>query len=302
MTLVAGINLKRTRRRSLFHLLRLVALVVSYTGYSNLKCLGRALGAIQFRLSGKKRRYLEALIPKTLGSQASTQTILNTAYRENTRAILEILAMYSRRLPDTVIESACEIEGLEHLDGLDSGAILLGTHSGNGVLLPMRLSLMGYPVCVAVRESSKIPDGFYVNGQARYGVTALNAGAGGAGLRTMIRALRGGALLYILMDQGSKRDGIELEFLGKRFSMPGGPAVLARRCKVPVIPAPTVASEPVWRFRLEAPLRLEGNGDTAADAKALARISERQIREFPELWTWHHRRWGRPDAGPLTLF
>lgn len=285
---------KRFRRRLLFHLLRLLALAVSYTDFNNLKRLGRVLGAVQYRLGGR-RRHLAALIPRALGRPADAHAILKTAYRENTRAVLEILALYSRRLPDATIEAACEIEGLDHLNGLEKGAILLGTHSGNGVLLPTRLALMGYPVCVAVRESGKIPDGFYVTGQRRYGIQALDAGSGSSGLKAMIRALRGGALLYILMDQGSKHHGVDLEFLGKPFRMPGGPAVLARRCDVPIIPAPTIAADPVWRFRLGTPLRLERDNDTEQDARYLARISEKQIRTCPELWTWHHRRWGRRD-------
>lgn len=290
---MAEIHFRRLRRRLLFHLLRLLAVAVSYTGFNNVNRLGRLLGTLQYRFAGGQRRHLAGLITKALGRSADTDVILKSAYRENTRAILEILAMYSRRLPDAAIESACEIEGLDHLDGLEKGAILLGTHSGNGVLLPLRLALMGYPVCVAVRESGKIPDGFYVTGQGRYGVRALDAGSGSTGLRAMIRALRGGALLYILMDQGSKHHGVDLEFLGKPFRMPGGPAVLARRCDVPIIPAPTIAADPVWRFRLEQPVKLRRDNDTEQDARFLARLSENQIREFPELWTWHHRRWGR---------
>lgn len=290
---MSAFRFKRFRRRFLFHFLRLLAVAVSNTGFNNLKRLGRMLGAIQYQLAGSQRRHLSALISKALGEPADTDAILKIAYRENTRAVLEILAMYSRRLPDSVIETACEIEGLDHLNGLESGAILLGTHSGNGVLLPLRLALMGYPVCVAVRESGKIPDGFYAAGQARYGVRALDAGAGSAGLKAMIRALRGGALLYILMDQGNKHHGVDVEFLGKPLHMPGGPAVLARRCDVPIIPAPTVASDPVWRFRLDKPVMLRRDHDTEQNTRHLARLSENQIREFPELWTWHHRRWGR---------
>lgn len=288
-----GFRFKRWRRRLLFHLLRLLALAVSYTGFNNVKRLGRMLGAMQYRLAGSQRRHLAALIPKALDASVDTDAILKTAYRENTRAVLEILAIYSRRLPAAAIEAACEIEGLEHLNGLERGAILLGTHSGNGVLLPVRLALMGYPVCVAVRESGKIPDGFYVAGQSRYGVRAMDAGTGSAGLKAMIRALRGGALLYILMDQGSKQHGVDIEFLGRQFRMPGGPAVLAQRCDVPIIPTPTVAADPVWRFRLEQPVKLDRDNDTEQDARFLARLSEQQIRAYPELWTWHHRRWGR---------
>jgi KDO2-lipid IV(A) lauroyltransferase len=41
-----------------------------------------------------------------------------------------------------------------------------------------------------------------------------------------------------------------------------------------------------------APLDL-GDGSAAAGASAVTAAMEAHIRAHPELWSWHHRRWGR---------
>lgn len=76
----------------------------------------------------------------------------------------------------------------------------------------------------------------------------LDVRAGGKALRGMMRTLRNGGLLYILMDQGAKSGGEKAELPGQRLDMPDGAALLARRCRVPLIPAPIVAADLLWKF------------------------------------------------------
>ncbi len=285
-------SIRRARRRLLFHLLRVLAVAVAGCGFQRLRPVGRGLGSMAFWLS-PRRRILEKRVVELLGAEipAAPARILKTAYRENTRAILEIIALYASKHSARTLAAACEIDGLDQLDQLTGGAILLGTHSGNGVLLPIRLAQLGYPVSVAVRESNKISPAFFLRGLGRYGVQALDVGGGAQALRSMMRALNGGNLLYILMDQGAKRGGQDATIFGQRIPLPGGPALLARRCGVPVIPAPTIAADPLWRFELQPPLWPHALGQTIPDHQHLAWITEQQIRRHPELWAWQQRRW-----------
>jgi KDO2-lipid IV(A) lauroyltransferase len=65
-----------------------------------------------------------------------------------------------------------------------------------------------------------------------------------------------------------------------------------------VLPLATTAAFPTWRFTIEPPLRL-GQGSLEDDVGALVGLTERQVRERPQLWSWHHRRWRLlPRAAP----
>ena len=72
--------------------------------------------------------------------------------------------------------------------------------------------------------------------------------------------------------------------------MVAGPAQLARTARAPVLPLATTAAAPVWHFAIEPPLRL-GQASLQADVECLVGLNERHVRERPQLWSWHHRRW-----------
>jgi KDO2-lipid IV(A) lauroyltransferase len=105
-----------------------------------------------------------------------------------------------------------------------------------------------------------------------------------------------------MLDQGVKRaeDGQMQRFLGKDMAMPAGPAQLARASRAPVLPLVTTAATPKWKFSIEPPVPL-GQGSLEADVKTLVALTERQILQAPQLWSWHHRRWcKRPLAAPSS--
>jgi lauroyl/myristoyl acyltransferase len=66
-----------------------------------------------------------------------------------------------------------------------------------------------------------------------------------------------------------------------------------------VLPVTTVAAEPKWRFVIEPPVSLPPGESLEADVERLVRVSERQILQHPELWSWPHRRW-RSVLSPTT--
>ncbi|MFZ3120236.1 MAG: hypothetical protein WA159_18195, partial [Variovorax sp.] len=57
----------------------------------------------------------------------------------------------------------------------------------------------------------------------------------------------------------------------------------------------------VWRFQIQPPVPL-GQGSLEADVERLVRLTEQQVLQHPQLWSWHHRRWRklRPATTPRT--
>jgi KDO2-lipid IV(A) lauroyltransferase len=269
------------------------------TGFASARRIGRLLADLQFRLSWRVRRRCARDLALLLGrppGDPSVRELLRQAYRVNTIAVLEVLAMFDHRLDDGVLDAQSEVEGLERLRAaLDAGrgAILLGAHMGNGALLTARLARAGWPVSVVFREARMMSTGFFEQGLSLYGIEGIPANAGLRAYVQMLDALKRGRVLFVIMDQGMKaaQDGITMRFLGKEMPMSAGPAQLARQSGAPVLPLVTTAAEPVWKFTIGAPVARIPGAPLESEAAGLARVTEQNILRHPELWSWHHRRW-----------
>lgn len=118
-----------------------------------------------------------------------------------------------------------------------------------------------------------------------------------AGLREMIRHVRGGGIMSILMDQYTKR-GQEIDFLG--HPAPSGTMIaeLAVKYDLPMIPA-YGTRQPDGRIRIdfEAPIP---RGTAVEMTQAAADSLAARIRATPEQYFWLHRRWVKifPDQPP----
>jgi len=161
--------LRRLRRRATFLATRQL---MRAAGFTSARRIGRLLADIQYGLSWRVRRRCARDLALLLGRPAGDPSVrrqLRQAYRVNTIAVLEVLAMFDRRLDDDVLNAASEAEGLERLRAaLDAGrgAILLGAHMGNGALLTARLARAGWPVSVVYRQARMMSAGFFERGHA----------------------------------------------------------------------------------------------------------------------------------------
>jgi KDO2-lipid IV(A) lauroyltransferase len=296
--------LRRLRRRATFLATRQL---MRAAGFARARRIGRLLADLQFRFSWRVRRRCASDLALLLGHPAGDRSVgelLRQAYRVNTIAVLEVLAMFDRRLDDDVLDAQTEVEGLGRLRAaLDAGrgAILLGAHMGNGALLTARLARAGWPITVVYREARMMSAGFFEHGLAQYGIEGIPANAGLRAYVRMLDALKRGRVLFVIMDQGTKaaQDGIVLRFLGKEMPMSAGPAQLARQSGAPVLPLLTTAAEPVWKFTIGAPVTRIPGAPLESEIAGLARVTEQNILRYPQLWSWHHRRWRKfPMAAP----
>ena len=114
-----------------------------------------------------------------------------------------------------------------------------------------------------------------------------------------VRALRQGKLLVVMVDLNTTRGGLEADFLGLPACSPTGPARLARRLRVPVVPAVSVRVAPGRAtLSLLPPLRhLAGPESDPSFTAELYRRFEPWVVEYAEQYNWLHPRWRhRPDG------
>ena len=112
----------------------------------------------------------------------------------------------------------------------------------------------------------------------------------------MRNALRRGGVVAFLVDQSRRREGVDVDFFGRRVTATPAAAFLSIRCKCPVLPIFCIReTNGQLTIHVEAPLEIEWTGDLRADVQTnTQRITdavELMVRKYPEQWFWVHKRW-----------
>ena len=122
-------------------------------------------------------------------------------------------------------------------------------------------------------------------------------------VRQVPRSLRDGRVVAFVADQGVKgMASTFVPFFGRPAKTPRGPAVFALRRDAPIVFG-TVVRLPSGRYRaILEPIEVADTGDRERDTDAVVArytaVLERLVREYPDQYFWHHRRWRRqPDPG-----
>lgn len=290
------LRIERAVRRAIFFTCRSG---VRHLDFAQVRSFGALLGELEFRLAYVSRqrmvRDLASILEPSLGDRAARE-IMRQAFRVSNAVALEMLKILGERQDERILMSQVEVTGTSMLRAAieaGRGAILLGTHMGNSALLLICLAESGIPLSIVHREAPMMEAGFFERGIGAYGLEAILANDGLMAYSKMLSALRRNRVLYMSIDQGTKKleDGLMLRFLGKDMPIPAGPAQLARKSKAPVFPVATVSAKPRWQFDILKPMEQSDAADLVTDLEAMLRISERLILQNPQLWSWHHRRW-----------
>jgi KDO2-lipid IV(A) lauroyltransferase len=223
------------------------------------------------------------------------------------RAVAATFDSYGRyfyelfRLPGTPraeIDARMDVTGMEHVAmGIDAGhgVVLALPHLGNWDFAGAWLAGQGYRVTVVAEllEPRELFE-WFVETRRQLGmrVIPLSATAGAE----VLRALRANEVVCLLCDRDLTGEGVDVEFLGERTTLPAGPAALALRSGATLCAAGCYF-RPHGRHsvRILDPIPTERSGSIRADVarvtQALAHCFEELIRAEPEHWHLMQPNW-----------
>ncbi|MHC4146957.1 MAG: lysophospholipid acyltransferase family protein [Planctomycetota bacterium] len=200
-----------------------------------------------------------------------------------------------------------QVRGEEHLiRALEGGrgVIIISSHMGNWELAPQFVCChFGRPLTgVARRLRSRWMDLWFHHMRTRFGNKLIyKKGA----LPKMVETLRNGELLGFTMDQSRRKQGVSVSFFGREATTTPAAALLAIRCKSPVLPAFCVReADGGLTVHVKPPLELKRTGDLRSDLQTNTQVMmdalEDMIRKYPDQWVWFQRPWKRahPELYP----
>lgn len=115
-------------------------------------------------------------------------------------------------------------------------------------------------------------------------------------LPELSRTLREGGIVGLLIDMSRRKDGVEVQFFGRKATATPAAALLAIRCKSPVVPAFCVRQgDGRLGIQIGPPVEIKRTKDLRADLQTNTQIMtdrvEQVVRSHPEQWFWAQKRW-----------
>ena len=265
--------------------------------------LMRIIGSLIFTFDKHGRQRTISHLTMAFGHEKSTAEISCLAgqvYRHFATALADTM-----RLPVILrqgINRLISVHGIHHLEQAlaeGHGVLMITGHFGNWELLGAWMAQNGYPLRVVgtTLENPGI-DKIVVEMRNQAGYTNI---ARGAGTREILRSLRQGCAIGMLIDQDTKVQGAFVQFFGQLAHTPTGPVILARKFEIPIIPIFMHLKDDLsYQIECEPPLDLEYTQDDAHDlivnTQKCSDAYERVIRRFPAQWVWMHKRWKTQPA------
>jgi KDO2-lipid IV(A) lauroyltransferase len=261
--------------------------------------LAHATSVVYRTLNPSRRRQVAR------NQERAARTPLSSAERR--RAVASVFDHYGRYWHElfrlSVSDPAAMVAdfictGEEHVAAATArgqGVIMALPHLGNYDLAGGWLASRGYDITV-VAEPVDPPALFdwFVETRARLGmrVVALGPDAGSE----ILRDLHAGRVVCLVCDRDIAGDGVTVEFFGEPTRLPGGPAVLALRTGMPLLPVGCYFGPgTAHRADIGPPLPVEREGrlrdDVIRVTQLLANRFEELIRAAPDQWLLMQPSW-----------
>jgi Kdo2-lipid IVA lauroyltransferase/acyltransferase len=261
--------------------------------------IGEWFGGLAYHLARRERRWalehLAVAFPDL--PEPERRALARRCFRHLGRSAFELCCVRQMdRDPAAFVDFPAEDRAaLERALAAKKGVLLVTGHVGNWELLGRTLGLTGYPIHTIAKESSdfrltRLMTRFREEGR----IHVIWRGRDGVA-KQMLRTLRDGHILALLIDQDTRVQSVFVPFFGHPASTPRGVADIVLRSGAAAV-VMFCHRQPDGRYRISVepvapPIPERSEEAVVALTARLTESIERAIRQFPEQWVWMHRRW-----------
>ena len=219
--------------------------------------------------------------------ESERRRIRNAAARNAGRVLATVFyAPEFARTLDDVRVTGPGLEVLREAHAEKRGGLALSGHFGRWEVARFVLKREGMESAGIYRVNNNPHyDPLFLQGILESGRPVVPKGR--MGLRELVRLLRGGSIVGMLIDQ-RERNGPRIPLLGHPARTPITAAEMAVKFDVPFVPAfaPVIDGRSTVHYHEPIP-----HGPPETMMAAFNEILSDWVRRYPEQWYWHHRRW-----------
>jgi Kdo2-lipid IVA lauroyltransferase/acyltransferase len=243
---------------------------------------------VHFRLSPKDRDAVIHNLKAITGRADDMRAEAFKVFLNFSHYLVDFFLMY-KTVDQKFVDEKVTVSGLEHLQAAErrgKGVVLLTAHIGNWEMAGAVIDKLGYPAMVIALPHKNPKVNILFNRQRE--VQRASVVTPNVAVRRCMEALRKGKCVALLGDRDFGAFGEPMDFLGRKTSIPKGPAFFACRTGAPIIMSFLIPdadgrftmsfSEPI--FPSEAP-------DEESVVRLMKRyvpLIEAKIKEDPTQW------------------
>jgi len=287
--------------------IRLIGALLGLLPYGALLRLGSGLGWLLGRVIRHRRSFVMETLARCLPERTAAERaqIADGMYRHLATLALECLYFSGRRVEE--FSRYVDIVGAENVAAIraqGTGALALMGHIGNWELMGLAAASLWQPVSVVVKPiRNQAINSFWRGSRERMGLRLLPRDDA---MRDCLKALKRKEAVALILDQNMRRHrGIFVNFFGTPACTTPGLAFLSAASQTAVIPI-FMIRKPNGRHELHIRPHIPPppNRDEASIRDATQHYTltlENIIREYPDQWTWLHKRWRtQPESAAQT--
>jgi len=300
---------KKTERLAGRYLIYLILIAIKTLPEAMLYGFSRILGNLAFHLSAKRRKLTITAMTFAFKDEKSLQEIRRLAKRVFCEiawgGIHTVILLLKRPDLKKTLMNDMEVEGSGYLDEAlkeNKGVICVTAHFGNFMLMTLRLSLMGYPCNMIVKDPNEpVVAEIMQNMRREADIKWIPARPRLKAVSESLRWLKSGGILFFHADQ-NKTDGVYVNFFNRPAGSVDGPALLHLRTGAKILCAFDIRlNRNRHKIIITPPITVKTTGNRKEDVyqitQAYTKVTEDFVRRYPEQWYWAHNRWkskGRP--------
>lgn len=263
----------------------------------NQKLVQYLLKKLSKQRSGIVAKNLRIAFPQYTAEEISALT--RAISRHFSSVFIEIITIFVKKQPGKILKKV-EIlhpEVLEKALDKKKGVILFSAHFGNWELIPLILSRQfNQKVNSVAREMNNPLVEKKVKQFREYMGSELIDKRNS--IRTILKRLEKNGIVYLLIDHNTiAREGVFVNFFGKRASTVTSVSQLHLKRTIPIIPIFIHYEED--KIVLELLEEIDATGTSTGNQKEdilqltqrCTSIIEEKIKQYPEQWFWFHNRW-----------
>ncbi len=283
-------------------LIRAASATVNLLPQSAALGLGSMISPIAFRLLRSRRIEGKRRIRQVLGdelTEAEVSRIASRSFRDLVWHTIEILR--TPKLTPQWVEKYAVIEqdDRDHLNdamAMGKGVIIAVPHLANWDLAGVGLQQLGYPMTFIVRQQKNPLFDKHLNDMREHLGSEVIERDDPMLVRKVIRSLKAGNVIAILVDLRARQPDLKLPFLSHTADLGRGVGLMSYLAKCPVLPAYATrlpGGRHQWHFK-DAILP-DPDANRNEDAERILRQAlpplEAAIRTHPEQYFWFNKRW-----------
>ncbi len=277
-----------------YYFIRTLTLPFQWMPYSWIRAVGRGIGFLGFYCLREYRKCALSNLALASTLAFDLKKIKSTAIQSFQNLAINCLE-YPKLAREKNIGEVIRCENPEAANELYAkghGIVFFCAHQANWEVLFLDGTTRMKGVAIGKSIKNKKLYQWILSIRQRYGGTII---APRNAVREGFRALKKGAFLGIVGDQGMPDSGYSSSFLGRRAWTSTAPALLAYRTNSPIIFAETRRVKGGYRIRYSDPiwpdpsLPMEQEVPRMMD-KTLSLLQE-SIKGAPGEWLWQHNRW-----------